>query len=369
MQSLAPPLISDDFVFEGPEKKLEVYFSRCATSVDGLRQIPREDLVAMLDMAACSILHHAHNEHFDAYLLSESSCFVFADRVILKTCGTTTLLLVLPKLFEMAESLGMDVELLQYGHLRYKFPDQQVYPHTSFKEEASFLAEIMGGEPTSTGGAHFGEVNQQVLGPRDGCCWYMLAVERLAPLSMSSSPPISPREGGDILEIAMEGMSAEVRECFGYGSSGPYDRAAAQRMTLQSGLSDALPEVVIDDWAFEPCGYSMNGLRDGFYYTVHVTPEPGFSYSSFETNDPSYRSPQAVKRIVSIFSPREAVVSLTSRRLQPDMPDYDLPGYERSSVEVKQLGSSASSVCCVNFVRSNSASKLEVAEDGGRESS
>jgi len=363
MQSLAPtPLISDDFVFEGPEKKLEVYFSRAASD-GGLRQIPREDLVAMLDMAACSILHQAHNEHFDAYLLSESSCFVFPDRVILKTCGTTTLLLVLPKLFVLAERLGMHMELLQYGHLRYKFPDQQVYPHTSFKEEASFLSEIMGGEPTSTGAADFSEVNQQVLGPRDGCCWYMLAVERLKPPVSPSSPPISLREGDDILEIAMEGMSAEVRECFGFGSSGPYDRAAAKRMTLQSGLFDALPEVTIDDWAFEPCGYSMNGLRDAYYYTVHVTPEPGFSYSSFETNDPSFRNPQMLKRIVSIFSAREVIVSLTSRRLQPELLAYDLPGYERSSVEVKRLGGCAS-VCYVNFARSDSASKvMDVAHD------
>ena len=84
-------------------------------------------------------------------------------------CGTGLTTLPLgAQLFLLAEGLGMHMELLQYGHLRYKFPDQQVYPHTSFKEEASFLAELMGGEPTSTGGAQFGEVNQQVLGPKDG---------------------------------------------------------------------------------------------------------------------------------------------------------------------------------------------------------
>lgn len=98
MQSFAnASLPSETFVFEGPEKKLEVYFSRSPSSADGLRQVSTADLSDMLDMASCSILHHKHNAHFDAYLLSESSCFVFPDRVILKTCGTTTLLLVLPK--------------------------------------------------------------------------------------------------------------------------------------------------------------------------------------------------------------------------------------------------------------------------------
>ena len=51
----------------------------------------------------------------------------------------------------------------------------------------------------------------------------------------------------------------------------------------------------------------MNGLREGFYYTVHVTPEPGFNYSSFETNDPAYRSPQArfclLRRMLVGFCP------------------------------------------------------------------
>ena len=39
----------------------------------------------------------------------------------------------------------------------------------------------------------------------------------------------------------------------------------------------------IDDYVFEPCGYSMNGVqRDGTFSTVHITPEDGFSYASFE---------------------------------------------------------------------------------------
>jgi len=112
IQSLAnSALPSEDVVFEGPEKKLEVYFSRCPTSADGLRQVSMEDLAEMLDMAACSILHHTQNAYFDAYLLSESSCFVFPDRVILKTCGTTTLLLVLPKVLFSLMVVPVGIEL------------------------------------------------------------------------------------------------------------------------------------------------------------------------------------------------------------------------------------------------------------------
>lgn len=39
---------------------------------------------------------------------------------------------------------------------------------------------------------------------------------------------------------------------------------------------------VIDDYVFEPCGYSMNSQQAGVFSTIHITPEDGFSYASFE---------------------------------------------------------------------------------------
>ena len=83
-------------VFEGPEKKLDVYFSR-GTSEAGFRQFQTAAWSDVLVDAACSILHQESNAEFDAYLLSESSLCIYPERVIVKTCGTTTLLLLLPK--------------------------------------------------------------------------------------------------------------------------------------------------------------------------------------------------------------------------------------------------------------------------------
>lgn len=31
----------------------------------------------------------------------------------------------------------------------------------------------------------------------------------------------------------------------------------------------------IDDYVFEPCGYSMNGVECGTFSTIHITPEDG----------------------------------------------------------------------------------------------
>ena len=65
------------------------------------------------------------NAHFDAYLLSESSLFVYARKLILKTCGTTTLLLVLPKVLTLASQIGYALDNVHYSHFRYAFPQLQ----------------------------------------------------------------------------------------------------------------------------------------------------------------------------------------------------------------------------------------------------
>lgn len=337
--------LSADDVFEGPEKKLEVYFTPSG-SADGLRRYGRDVWGEMLLSASCTILNVRSNTHFDAYLLSESSLFVFAHRVVLKTCGTTTLLLVIPQLLRIAKEIGAELELLQYGHLRYKFPEQQVYPHASFEQERAYLVK------------HFGEVNECALGPAD-CCWSMLSVEtRSASPRSLISPPASPERGDDILEIAMEGLASRVcalfcksctsGACMGGDGSSPEDRALAKQMTLASGLAALLPGVEVDDWAFDPCGYSMNGLRGSYYYTVHITPEEAFSYSSFETNDPAYREPAYVEAIVRVFAPKLAVVTLTTRRVDCELPAYVLPGFERAATDFQGLGSTAS-VCSAAF--------------------
>lgn len=54
-------------------------------------------------------------------------------------------------------------------------------------------------------------------------------------------------------------------------------------MTLNSGIRKILPDSKICDFEFEPCGYSMNSIEGAAISTIHVTPEDGFIYASFET--------------------------------------------------------------------------------------
>ncbi|SNX82379.1 related to S-adenosylmethionine decarboxylase (spe-2) [Melanopsichium pennsylvanicum] len=102
--------------FEGPEKLLELWFAEEPTDVStcrwhdsdarsdhfGLRSVPKHVWETMLDIVKCKVLSVIESSHVDAYLLSESSMFVFPHKLILKTCGTTTLLLGLEKLLTIA---------------------------------------------------------------------------------------------------------------------------------------------------------------------------------------------------------------------------------------------------------------------------
>lgn len=55
--------------FIGAEKLLEIWFDKEQEGATSLRAIPYEELVRMLDIAQCHILHRKSNECMDSYVL------------------------------------------------------------------------------------------------------------------------------------------------------------------------------------------------------------------------------------------------------------------------------------------------------------
>ncbi|KAF9164978.1 spermidine resistance protein [Actinomortierella ambigua] len=155
--------------FEGPEKLLEIWFGPApyalqsirtapeavqqsypdsvpfeadeATDRYGLRIVPKTVWDTMLDIVKCKVLNQIQNDCMDAYLLSESSFFVYPHKLILKTCGTTTLLMALPKILEIAQKFcGLEkVWRVFYSRKTFMFPDRQLHVHRSWKDEVEFL--------------------------------------------------------------------------------------------------------------------------------------------------------------------------------------------------------------------------------------
>lgn len=302
--------------FEGPEKRLEVDFKKNLNRPDGLRSINKDQWQEMLNLSACTIIGQTSNAHFDAYVLSESSLFVYPYKIMIKTCGTTTLLKIIPKLLEYGKSCDLEVELVMYSRKNFLFPHLQQFPHVDWNTEADYLNE------------HF-EGDSYILGAITADHWYLY----LADYSDESSHAASSKE--QTLEIMMHNLDRNAAFNF-YRKEGTDDRDKFP------GVAELIPGQITDEFNFTPCGYSMNGLRDGVYSTIHVTPEPQCSYASFETNLalPCFKS--LISNVFDIFKPGTVTLTLFSEKenLAPAQRSIDMqiPGYVLVYKSISELG-------------------------------
>jgi len=120
--------------FEGPEKKLEILFSEPPARLRG-NDDGRWDRV--VQAGGAEILHGIHTAAVDAYLLSESSLFVWDQRLVMITCGRTTPALALPEILRWVDPRL--VAGLFYERKNLNFPDQQP---TDFNQDRQFLADF-----------------------------------------------------------------------------------------------------------------------------------------------------------------------------------------------------------------------------------
>jgi len=107
------------------------------TDREDLRDIPRKTIDQILDLVNCKILSTTTTRDLDSYVLSESSLFVNKQRLLLKTCGTTTLLEAVQPFIEAAQKYcGFDaIEDVFYSRKKFMRPDLQKAPHHSFEDE------------------------------------------------------------------------------------------------------------------------------------------------------------------------------------------------------------------------------------------
>ncbi|KAK7057312.1 PPM-type phosphatase domain-containing protein [Favolaschia claudopus] len=328
--------------FEGPEKLLEIWFAPSAAHLAdsqsprcGLRAVDPAVWEEMLSIVKCKILNVVHGAEMDAYLLSESSFFVSPHRLILKTCGTTLNLLGLPRILEIAATQANLPRVYRcfYSRKSFMFPERQLGPHRDWKHEVEFLDNIF-----SNGAAY-------TVGKVNGDHWllYMAGPSDSEPIS--GSPTTSSTKFGRpppdyTIEILMCDLASDARQPF-FASPDESDTLSADAHALSTalGISEIFPShlTVLDAYSFSPCGYSSNalvkwetdpkigGTAGEGYYTIHVTPEEGWSYASFECNVPLPHTRQhphdsdsahipdllsLIRRVVSIFQPGRLSLTL-----------------------------------------------------------
>jgi S-adenosylmethionine decarboxylase len=324
-------------MFEGPEKTLEVFFRRidgeridsaltgevcespgtcvcagnggtncsCSNTRVGLRRLSRSDVDKICERARCTILSSISNRYLDAYVLSESSLFIYPYMLVLKTCGTTTLLRCIAILIDLGRKLGLEIDWVGYSRKNFNFPGDQAFPHQSFHQELDYLYSHRNLCERLDG-------NGYTLGPVTGDHWFVFVADH------STRTKSLEIDTDRVLNIMMFDIDESVAKLFYYDEyekrEGESKEEETQRIsmeqTVDSGIKDLCPGAIIDSRAFEPCGYSMNAVLFRSYSTIHITPESGSSYASFETNQKvsSYKS--LISNVIRTFRPKRFVMTL-----------------------------------------------------------
>ena len=264
--------------FEGTEKKVELVVDPSSPSLRGRGP---EYWQRVVEAAGAEILSVVSNDRCDAYLLSESSLFVFDHKMLMITCGRTRLPAAVSAMLDSIPD--EQVRLLVYERKNEAFPQRQP---TSFFDDAEELGRMLPGRSY-----RFGDEDEHHL--------YLFHLDR----------PHAPEEDDVTAEILMYELDPEVRTAFRSVSAG-----TAERVRSATAIDRLLPGFTIDDHLFEPSGYSLNGILNDRYWTVHVTPDEIGSYASIETN---HRLPGdldgLVRRAVRLFRPRSFDVIVWER--------------------------------------------------------
>jgi S-adenosylmethionine decarboxylase len=301
-------------VFEGPEKTLEVCFRKMDDEAAvvagpgeriGLRRFTRSQLDRICARARCTILSTVSNQYLDAYVLSESSLFVYPYMLVLKTCGTTTLLRCMALLIDFGRRLGLEIDWVGYSRKNFNHPGDQAFPHQSFFQELEYLNSHRNLCDRLDG-------NGYTLGPVTSDHWFVFVADHTI---RSQSLEL---DTDRVLNIMMFDIDEDVANLFFYenyekkeGETKEEETARiSKEQTVKSGINSLCPGAIIDPMAFEPCGYSMNAILFRSYSTIHITPESGSSYVSFETNQKvaSYKS--LISNVIRTFRPKRFVMTL-----------------------------------------------------------
>jgi S-adenosylmethionine decarboxylase len=243
--------------FEGPEKRLEVVFGfkndLCENtefkSSLGLRTISQSDWQGMLDLAKCTIISSTCNEYVNSYVLSESSLFVYYNKIVLKTCGTTTLLNCLEKLAEYGDRVAATIEFVVFSRKNFNYPDKQPHPHSNFETEVQILnskfqgsAHVLG--PVLSGGDHhffyFANLSNKELDED----WIMSEID--------NSGQIIRKQFRPTIEILMSELDPDKMKQF-YKDNTFVD---SKTTTNSVGLQRILSNMTTDEFVFEPWLFS-----------------------------------------------------------------------------------------------------------------
>ena len=288
-------------MFEGSEKKLEVIFSPIK---EPLRNKSDAFWKNLCDKARTHIVSRFSNSFCDSYILSESSLFVWDHRLLMLTCGSTSLVNSMLSLLNNFKK--SDIDLLFYQRKNEFFP---------YTQKSSFMDDLKKINKKMSGKAY-------CFGVPDEHHFYLFHSEGESRLDYPDRT----------IEILMYDLDDHIKDFF-------FKASLASEIKNRLGLDRIFTNAQVDDYIFKPMGYSLNSLiGKNQYYTIHVTPqEPGF-YVSFETNAVDGSVNEITEKVLSLFKPLSFDIIVFSSSANGDIDSgYVSDSFMRSAYFTKRL--------------------------------
>jgi S-adenosylmethionine decarboxylase len=254
-------------VFEGSEKKIEIVVSK---SVGDLRLRGRAYWEEVVSECSAEIISEIKNDDMIAYLLSESSLFVWNNSILMITCGKTSLVNSLLKFIKDFGVINIENVIFQrkneyYSHLQC----------SNFYDDLELLKNYLPG-------------NAWRLGELDGHHNFIFYYEQ----------SVSKFNNDKTLELLMYNLSENI------GNKLRCENINLTNIRQVLGIENIFNDYQIDDYLFSPFGYSVNGIKRNRYFTIHLTPEKDGSYVSFETNDDQISHDKLVSHFIEKLDPK-----------------------------------------------------------------
>ena len=234
--------------FEGSEKKAEIIID--ATQISLIADLEENFWQALVQCCNAKILSTIENKDCKAFLLSESSLFVWHDRLLIITCGNTRLV---HSVEYFIQQVGVSkIQQITYQRKNEYFAHAQL---SSFGDDIALLGQYVKGQSF-----RFGEL--------DGHHNYIFNQDTHFKLNQED-------KSYELIAYQICQKASDKLTTLGL---------AANEIREFLQLDRLLAGYILDDFVFEPFGYSINAIKGMHYLTIHITPQASSSYVSIQAN-------------------------------------------------------------------------------------
>jgi S-adenosylmethionine decarboxylase len=247
------------FLFEAVEKKAEIILA--TKTVCLLNDIEHNFWYQMVSACQASIVSTINTTQCKAFILSESSLFIWKNRLMILTCGTSPLINAVEFFMQQFKQLPLHIIYQRQQEL------STAVQVTSFDQDVIRLNQYINGQCIYLYTGNFAK-QQLYWGVRQP---YNTKTEKLIAVVPEAN-----------FEWCGYQLSTEV--CNQLMDPLITSDAVRRLLEIAEWLENQETKWIIDDYSFSPYGYSLNVINQQQFITLHLTPEQPYSYISVCSN-------------------------------------------------------------------------------------